>query len=104
MKNEKRILSLTLVKSSFDIMVSGEKNIEYRNATKWILSRLNKSYDDVKFVNGYGRNRPFFTAKFVKWDFAEKNETITYSNGHKVYIKTGMIMIFLGNIIDVGNL
>ena len=104
MNSENKTLNLTLTKNSFEIMITGEKNIEYRKVSEWILSRLNKNYNDVKFINGYGKKRPFFIAKFIKWDFAEKDEVISYSNGQKVYVDTGTIRIFLGNVIETGNL
>ncbi len=50
-----RILHLTLSKMPFEVMVTGEKSTEYREPSKWILSRLQgKDYDLIKFVNGYG--------------------------------------------------
>ena len=40
-------------------MVTGKKTIEYRRPSKWIKDRLvDKEYEVVKFVNGYGDDKP----------------------------------------------
>lgn len=55
-------LNLSLHKLPFDVMLTGEKDKEYRKPSKWIVSRLYnkdgtlKKYDVVKFVNGYGHD------------------------------------------------
>jgi hypothetical protein len=84
-----RTLFLTLNKKAFDIMVTGEKKIEYRDPSPWILSRLSKDYDFVKFVNGYGDDRPYFIAKYLKWDIDKKS---------------GVVRIYLGPVVQKGNL
>jgi hypothetical protein len=102
-----RVLHLTLNRKSFEIMVTGEKFIEYRKPTTWILSRLSptKSYDQIKFVNGYGNKRPFFNAKYLGWE-VHKDETAIqeFSNGLKVTIETGVVKIFIGEIFEKGNI
>jgi len=88
-------------------MVTGEKAVEYRIPSKWILSRIvDKEYDLVLFTNGYGADKPYFVAKWLGWDTVESktNATITYSNGLKVEVEKGMVMIFLGEVVETGNL
>lgn len=56
-------------------MVTGEKREEFRKPSKWMLSRMFnknkdgsksfKKYDLVKFVNGYGNDKPYFIAEFT---------------------------------------
>ena len=105
-----KTLHLTLKKEPFDLMVSGEKKEEFRNHTRWIKSRLFnkdgtlKDYDYVKFTNGYGKNRPYFIAiyLFFKRSFATYSKV--YSNGFKVDVHTGDFIIYLGSIIEKGNI
>ena len=59
-------------------MVNGEKKMEFRKKGKWIESRLidsstgvDKQYDRVSFVNGYGAGRPRFTATFKGYKLEE---------------------------------
>jgi len=58
------ILHLSIKKEPFEVMVTGEKDIEVRKISTWIDSRLfnkngsKKHYDLVKFTNGYGKSRP----------------------------------------------
>lgn len=106
-----RILNLTLKKPPFDVMLSGEKTLEYREPTGWIMSRLfdkkgnRKEFDAVKFANGYGSDKPYFIAEFLEWKHIEfKNETIKYSNGFEVNLDGYYVVIKLGKIIESGNL
>jgi len=97
-------LLLTLNKKSFDIMITGEKNVEYRNPSPWIISRLSKHYNTVKFINGYGSKMPYFVTEFLKWEINDIETEISYSNGHKAHLTKGLISIYLGQIIESGNL
>lgn len=100
-----KILHLTLSKKPFEVMVTGEKTTEYRNPSQWIISRLEgKDYDFVKFVNGYGQDKPYFIAKFRGWESEIKPHTIEYSNGLKVKSDKGTVKIYVGQIVDTGNL
>lgn len=57
-----RTLNLTLKKKWFDMILSGEKQEEYREIKPYWVSRLvGKKYKFVKFTNGYGAHRPSFT-------------------------------------------
>ena len=100
-----RILHLTLSKMPFEVMVTGEKSTEYREPSKWILSRLQgKDYDLIKFVNGYGSNKPYFLAKFRGWEVETNPYSVEFSNGLKVTTKKGTVKIYTGEIVERGNL
>jgi len=53
-----KILHLTLKKKWFDMIASGEKREEYREIKPYWIKRLNKSYDVIKFRNGYSKDSP----------------------------------------------
>jgi hypothetical protein len=100
-----KVLHLTLSKLPFEAMVSGEKKIEYRAPSKWILSRLKeKNYDLIKFVNGYGNEKPYFISKYNGFEIEKIPKTIKYTNGLVVDCKIGTIKIYLGEIIEIGNI
>ena len=100
-----RILYLTLSKMPFEVMVTGEKSTEYREPSKWILSRLlNKHYDLIKFVNGYGSDKPYFIAKYKGWEIETNPYSVDFSNGLKVTTKKGTVKIYAGEIVERGNL
>lgn len=109
-------LNLTLRKAPFDVMVTGEKTEEFRNPTEWLNSRL---YDDennlrryklVKFVNGYGADKPAFIAYFKEvlccFDRYGYCFSRTWSNGLKVRkINTKELYIIdIGEVIEKYNL
>ena len=53
---------MTLKAAPYEVMVTGEKKVEFRKVSKWMESRLfskdgDRQYDRVVFVNGY-RRRP----------------------------------------------
>lgn len=104
-----KILHLTLKKTPFEIMVTGEKTHEYRQPTKWIKSRLlningtPKEYDVVKFTNGYERDKPYFAATYLGFEIAQKNYFVKYSNGLIVRVLKGDFRIKLGAIVRIGN-
>ena len=56
--NQPRILHLSLHHMAFEVMVTGEKELEFRKKSKWIEARLfnkdgsRKQYDFIKFTNG----------------------------------------------------
>lgn len=107
-----KTLLLTLNKEAFEVMVTGEKDEEFRRDSKWIRSRLMekngtpKSYAYVKFINGYGADKPYFIAEFhFRVQIARLEEPIKeYSNGLKVKLEKGMWVIGLGEIVETGNL
>lgn len=100
-----KVLHLSIKKEPFEVMVTGEKPNEYRKPTKWMLSRLYhkdgtpKHYDVIKFVNGYGKNRPQFVCEFK--GFNQVNGPVgkfKYSNGFEVDVVAGDIIIECGKI------
>jgi hypothetical protein len=101
-----RVLLLTLSRKPFEVMATGEKKIEFRDQKAWIESRLydkegnKRDYDYVKFINGYGKNRPFFIAAFKSFDISLGSYTETYSNGLKVNVRAGTFRIHLGKVLN----
>ena len=101
-----KILHLSLKSEPFDVMVTGEKRNEYRSPTKWIMSRLvdkngnPKHYDVVKFVNGYGKDKPQFICEYKGFEIlCGPLPSITYSNGFCLpRQEPGTIDIKLGTI------
>jgi hypothetical protein len=68
-----KILHLTLKKKWFDLILSGEKKEEYREIKRYWIHRLCdeveyetgitwegvfKKFDNIEFINGYGKNAP----------------------------------------------
>lgn len=106
MESSNKQLLLTLSKLPFDIMITGEKNIEIRKNSKWINSRLFnkdgsiKEYDIIKFTNGYGYKVPYFIVKYNGFYYAENDHELNYSNGLKVEVEKDDIIIRLGNILE----
>ena len=62
---EKKILHLTLKKKWFNLIVSGEKTVEYREFKPYWEKRLLdafgniKKFEEIYFKNGYARDAPF---------------------------------------------
>lgn len=105
-----KILNLTLSKKPFEVMITGEKKVEFRKPSDWIKSRLfnkdgsRKDYDVVKFVNGYGKDKPFFIAIYNGFATALERTGKHYSNDLSVLVEPGDFQIYLGDIIRKGNL
>ena len=59
-----KILHMTLTKQWFDMIASGEKKEEYREIKPYWITRLNKSYDVIKFRNGYKPDSPTMLVEF----------------------------------------
>jgi len=102
---KQRVLHLSLKKEPFDVMVTGEKDCEYRKQSKWIESRLfnkdgtEKQYDVVKLTNGYGKDKPQFVAEYKGFIQLGGNVgTMKYSNGFEVELLSGDYVIYLGKI------
>jgi len=107
-----KALLLTLQSWPFQTMHLGYKDREYRkdSSSNWIRSRLidsktdePKHYDVVKFVNGYGKDKPYFVAAYKGFEMAKKNYMVEYKTGLKVNVKKGDFRILLGPIIRKGN-
>jgi hypothetical protein len=101
-----RVLRLTLSALPFEVMRTGEKLVEYRKPSDWIKSRLvGKSYDVVHFTNGYGKDKPFFIAQYRGYEIEQRGfSSPTYSNGLKVEVAIGDFKIYLGSVLQKGNL
>lgn len=106
----KKVLKLTLKKQPFEIMVTGEKKKEYREPSKWLLSRLYdkngtpKHYDEIEFRNGYGKQRPYFITDFFGWYVNSITERNEYSNGLAVIVARGDYVICFEHILETGNI
>ena len=96
---------MTLKAQPYEVMVTGEKKVEFREATRWIESRLIdsttgkvKQYDRVKFANGYGKERPSFTVSYKGYELKAKGVRKRYSNGLEVDTRgKPTYVIFLGD-------
>ena len=97
-----RVLHLTLKKEWFDLMISGKKKVEYRKPSDWIISRLQKEYDVIKFTNGYGSDKPYFICEYKGFEISNESETIHVEKS-KIEVEAGTYMIKLGKIIEKGN-
>lgn len=91
-------------------MVTGEKSIEYRKPTNWLLSRMyaanreRKLYTHVKCVNGYGNDKPYFIAELKMTEINIYPHVSKFSNGLIVNVDTNDWLFHLGSIIETGNL
>lgn len=75
-----KILYLTLYKKWFDQIKSGFKTEEYRGKTPYWIKRLRgKTFDEVHFRNGYGRNAPLLKVKCL--DIEEDTEVFIIKLG-----------------------
>lgn len=108
-KAKSNILLLTVQKRWFDLMVTSDKNMEFRKPSEWIKSRLYDSegnarhYTHIKFINGYGGDKPYFVANFEGFGTGYDN-TYRFSDGSKVIVAKEDFAIFIGQITESGNL
>ena len=66
-----------ILRKWFDLMIAGKKNKEFRKPSKWIDSRLiGKSYNFVKFTNGYGNDKPFFYVEYKSFEKSKKAKNL----------------------------
>lgn len=101
MSKDLSILHLSLKKEWFDLMVVGKKTTEYREPTDWIIKRLEKDYDVIKFTNGYGKDRPYFICEFKGFEISTKSEVVVFDKA-KVNVTKGIYKIYLGKILENG--
>ena len=100
----KKTLFLVLKELPFRATLSGEKKIEYRRQSEWIKSRLvDKNYDYVKFTHGYGNDKPYLILDYKGWALAIKKQ-VNFSNGLVVDAENNDYEIYLGKIIEKGNI
>ena len=98
------VLHLTLKRNWFVLMLNGVKKQEYRKPTRWMKVRLeNKSYDVIKFVNGYGNDKPFFVCEYNGFEIAKDAQTLEF-DGNLINVDRGDYVIQLGQVVDYGNL
>lgn len=103
-----KILQLNLKTEPFNVMVSGEKNVEYRDIKQWSNSRLlnkdgsTRHYDLVRFTLGYGATKPYFVCKYKGLTKAS-NVSQVYSNGFKIDFDDERWCLLLGDVVEVGN-
>lgn len=104
---ENKVLTLVLSYKPFEVMLSGEKGIEYRKPTDWIKSRLfdkqgnKREYDFIKFQHAYMKNAPYFICEFVdftEYTFFDSGER-NFSNGLSVKIEKGDYLIYFNEIL-----
>lgn len=106
-----RVLRLTLQKKWFDMILSGEKKVEYREIKQYWIKRLTnqnpdgsvngksfyKEYDFIEFSNGYGNNVPKMIVRFEGIEMGSGLEKWGAEEGYD-YFK-----IKLGEITDTKN-
>lgn len=95
-----KILYLSLKKKWFDMILSGEKKEEYREIKPYWTNRISygERYDAVKFVNGYGNNRPWMLIELKGWAI---NYGCPEWGGDTDYTQ---YVLYLGKILDKGNI
>ncbi len=104
-----KVLKLNLRTEPFNVMVTGEKNFEYRDIKKWSTDRLfnkdgtPKHYDYVRFQIAYHPSYPFFFCEYKGFEKVSRVD-IKYSNGFKVKFDDERYAIKLGDILLTGNL
>lgn len=59
-------LRLTLHRRWFDMIQTGQKKEEYREIKPFWITRLNKDYTRVEFINGYHTDADRFTVGLKK--------------------------------------
>jgi uncharacterized protein YeaO (DUF488 family) len=73
------ILKLNLHREFFDAIASGEKRIEYREASPYWKQRLEgRSYDYVEFRNGYAKDAPEMLVEVQRIAKAGKGRSAEY--------------------------
>jgi len=81
-----------------------KKKIEIRKPSEWVKSRLdNRNYRSIRFINGYGKDKPYFVCRYNSYEIATKNQILTFDD-KQVKIEIGDYLIHLGEIADKGNL
>lgn len=95
-------LNLTLKRLPFEATAKGEKIIEVRKPSRWIMSRLKgRDYAQVKFTHGYGNSRPSVTLRYQGYTIAVEHTQFTFSNGLVVDVQPGDVLISIGQIIEL---
>ncbi len=100
-----RTLQLTLKKKWFCLIANGEKVFEYREYKPHWISRLLckngiRCYDEIRFTNGYGKNKPFVRAKF-KGAAIIKGKYCSPDNGETLEAEQKYFVIGIGKVLQV---
>ncbi len=104
-----RVLVLSVTKQWFDLMITGEKNMEFRKPTNFIKLRLydkngkTKEYDYILLMNGYGYHLPYFIAKYEGFGTGYNNH-YTFSDGSQITPAKEDYALFLGEIVHKANI
>ena len=89
---KKKILHLTLKKKPFDLIASGKKKEEYREAKTYWINRLlrkdKKMFDEIYFKNGYKKDSPFMRVE---------------CKGIDLRVDDNIFVIKLGKILETKN-
>lgn len=94
-----KILSMPIKKQWFDMILAGDKKEEYRAVTKFYTSRLvYKGITHLKFINGYGRDKPFLVVELKNIIIGTGKEEWGAVLGEQYYV------LGLGEVIERGNL
>lgn len=88
----RKILHLTLTKKWFDMIYSGIKKEEYREIKEYWDKRLSKEYDIIKFVNGYGSDRPTILIECLGIEIGKGNTEWGGGDEDVYIIKLGEIL------------
>jgi len=102
-----KVLTMTLKKHWFDMIKAGVKKEEYREMKMYWIERLCeelgfedggivskfKQYDQIKFINGYGKDAPRFTIECLGIEIGHgKPEWGAYPDQNTFIIKLGTII------------
>ena len=107
--SEFRVLLFNLKLEPFNVMVTAEKKIEFRDKGKYWDKRLTiqdgspKIFDYVKFRHAYNSINPFFICKYEGLETV-KNIHVKYSTGFEVNFNEEKWGIKLGEIVLIGNM
>ena|SRR3989344_3803126 len=89
---KQKILHLTLKKKWFDLIISGKKKVENREVKPYWTKRFKKQYDVIKFVNGYGKDKPFMIIEYLG------------INTKGMKLNPPKYNLMLGKILETGNI
>ncbi len=100
-----KTLHLTLERKWFDLILSGKKAIEYREFKPYWITRLEgKSFNEIIFINGYGKDRPFMRVEFADISISRFYYAATGKNGEIFKAGTAHYAIVLGKILETRNI
>ncbi len=99
------ILHLTLEKKWFDLIANGKKTTEFREVKPHWTSRLEKKrkveFDEVHFVNGYGKHRPSMRVEFKELRRLADGNNYMCKNGE--FLSGEHYAIMLSRVLETRN-